>query len=946
MSNDNRLAQLTAAGVAVWLDFVSRDFLKKGGLAQLVENDGLTGVTSNPSIFEKAMGHGTDYDASLNALLDAGDIDASTLYEKLAVQDIQAAADTLRPVYDKLAGRDGYVSLEVSPFLANDTDATLAEARRLWRAVDRPNLMIKVPGTEAGARAVRQLIEEGVNVNITLLFSRTAYQAVAQAYIEGLSARVAAGHDISRIASVASFFVSRIDAQIDKKIDEKLAGATAADQTVLTSLKGKVAIANAKLAYQDYLALIQTPAWKALAAKGAQVQRLLWASTGTKNPAYPKTLYVDQLIGADTVNTVPPATLEAFRESGTVAPTLTQDVEGARKVLAETERLGLDLAGVTRALVEDGAQQFADAADALIAAVAAKRVQRLGDKLDGVSYALPADLAADVAARAETARAQGWARRLWAADATLWTNHDEASWLGWLAAGQGRQVDAAAVMKMAGEVRADGYTDAVLLGMGGSSLGPEVLAETLGSAKPGLRLHVLDSTDPAQIAAVEKSLDLSKTLFIVSSKSGSTLEPEILRAYFHAASAAVVGEKNVGRHFIAVTDPGSKLETQARALGFRAVFLGDTHIGGRSSVLSVFGMVPLAVLGHDIDAFFAATQPMVRACGPLAPPAANPGVYLGLVLGAAAVAGRDKLTFFTSPGLASIGSWLEQLLAESTGKQGLGIIPVDHEPIGAPGVYGADRVFVHLRVAKDAVTDLDAKVEALAAAGHPVVRITLRDGGLIGQEFFRWEVATAIAGAVIGINPFDQPDVEASKIKTRALTDAYEQSGKLEAETPFAEDGDLAFYGDATLRGDGSAAAIVRAHLARLKPNDYAGLLAYIQRNEAHEALLKSARSAIRDHGRVATVVGFGPRFLHSTGQAYKGGPNSGVFLQITAQPEKDLPIAGRKISFGVVEAAQARGDLGVLVERGRRTLRIHIKQGGIDAGLAHIVQLVRDALA
>jgi transaldolase/glucose-6-phosphate isomerase len=946
MSAMNRLRQLGEAGVAVWLDFVSREFLNEGGLKKHVDEDGLTGVTSNPSIFEKAMGHGTAYDAGMNAFLKKGDVDACALYEHLAVEDIQQAADILRPTYDRLEGRDGYVSMEVLPYLATDTQATLLEARRLWGAVNRPNLMIKVPGTPEGAIAVRQLIEEGINVNVTLLFSRDAYLAVAQAYTAGLEARVNAGKEIKRIAGVASFFVSRIDAQIDKKIDQIRSTAGAADQAVLDSLKGKVAIANAKLAYQDYLHWIDQPRWKALESKGAQPQRLLWASTGTKNPAYPETLYVDQLIGPDTVNTIPPATLAAFQKSGTIAPTLTHDIEGARKVLADADRLKLDLAGVTKALLEDGAKQFADAADALLAAIAAKRIKFLGNALNGVGYSLPEALQKAVDAQLEKARTEGWSRRLWAADASLWTGRDEAGWLGWLAAGQGHQVDVRAVAAMAAAIQSEGYKDAVLLGMGGSSLGPEVLAGTLGATRHGLMLHVLDSTDPAQIAEIESKIDIAKTLFIVSSKSGSTLEPQILDAYFREATKAAVGEDQTGRHFIAVTDPKSKLEAQARKDGFRAVFLGDPTIGGRSSVLSVFGMVPLGVLGHDVQAFSDATQPMVRSCAPGVPPQINPGVHLGAVMGASVLAGRDKITFFTSKSVAGIGSWLEQLLAESTGKQGKGIIPVDHEPIGASDVYGKDRLFVYVRVATDDAAELDAKVRALEETGQPVVRITLKNGDLIGQEFFRWETATAIAGAIIGINPFDQPDVETSKLKTRALTDAYEKSGKLDAETPFADDGNLSFYGDAALRGDGSAAAIVRAHLARLTPGDYAALLAYIQRNDAHEIQLEQARRLIRDRRRVATVVGFGPRFLHSTGQAYKGGPNTGVFLQITADPAHDLVIPGRQASFGVVQAAQARGDLDVLTERGRRTLRIHIRGGDVDAGLARIVELVGDGLA
>lgn len=934
----NRLRQLGEAGQAVWLDFVSRDFLNSGGLKKLIDEDGLTGVTSNPSIFEKAMGHGQDYDASLQAVLDRHDLGAADLYEHLAIEDIKAAADTLRPVYDRLEARDGYVSLEVSPYLAHDTDATLAQARRLWATVDRPNLMIKVPGTSAGIPAIRQLIEEGINVNITLLFSREVYGKVAEAYMDGLEARIAAGGDVTRIASVASFFVSRIDTQIDKKIDDRLA-ANDSQARVLTALKGRVAIANAKLAYQAYLELSFSARWQKLAWHGAHPQRLLWASTGTKNPDYPGTLYVDELIGNDTVNTMPPKTMDGFRESGTVVISLTAALDDAKYILTEAKRLDLDLAGVTRDLLADGVRQFEDASDALLEAIGAKRIAYLGERLNNTRYALPEDMQKAVENSLEHARSAGWSRRLWAGDASLWTGRDEAKWLDWLAAGLGKQVDIGPLTQLVQALQQEDYTDAVLLGMGGSSLGPEVLAQTLGRVGHGLTLHVLDSSDPAQIARVEGSIELARTLFIVSSKSGTTLEPEILNAYFWAATVKAVGERNAGQHFIVVTDPGSKLDALARQSGYRAVFHGDPAIGGRYSVLSVFGMVPLGLMGHDVGAFLEAAQAMVLAAGADAPPAINPAVYLGIVLGTALQAGRDKVTIFAPPELASIGSWLEQLLAESTGKLGHGIIPVDLEPIGAPAAYDNDRLFVYVKLVGAIESEFDKKVDALAKAGHPVVHITLASPQLIGQEFFRWEVATAIVGAIIGIDPFDQPDVEASKLKTLALTDAYEKDGHLAPETAFYDDDMLAFYGDATLKGDGTARAIISNHLDRLKPGDYAGVLAYIERNLAHEVILITLRRILRDRKRVATVGGFGPRFLHSTGQAYKGGPNTGVFLQITADPACDLAIPGRKISFGMVEAAQARGDLEVLAERGRRYLRIHIKGGDIEAGLRHLVQ-------
>jgi len=944
----NPLQQLGEAGQAVWLDFVQRKMLEDGGLRKLIEQDGLTGVTSNPSIFEKAIGSG-DYDGALKAFVETSDAEPSAVFDDLAIADIQTAADQLRPVYDRLNGRDGYVSLEVSPYLAMDTEGTLSEARRLWKAVGRPNLMIKVPGTHAGVPAIRALIGEGINVNVTLLFGLDAYKAVAEAHMAGLEDLAAKGGDIAKVAGVASFFVSRIDTQIDDAIDKRLKAGAGADEADLKRVRGKVAIANAKIAYQHYLQMIATRRWKALAAKGAAPQRLLWASTGTKNPDYSDVLYVASLIGPDTVDTIPPKTMDAFRDHGTVAATLTEDVDEAKDVLAAAERLGLDLEGVTTRLVDDGVKQFADAADGLYGAVAQKRLDALGEALAQQTAKLPDALKASVDALRETARAQGWPRRLWAGDASLWTGKDEAKWLGWLAAGEGKAVDLGALDALAAKVKAGGFSDVLLLGMGGSSLGPEVLGEVCKAAPGAPKLHVLDSTDPAQVARFEAAINPAKTLFVVSSKSGTTLEPDILERYFFQIAAKAVGEDQAGSRFVAVTDPGSQLQARAQSLKFLEVFLGDPAIGGRFSVLSNFGMVPAAAAGIDVRKLLGETQTMVRACAASAPPAANPGVELGLILGAAAKAGRDKLTILASPALAPVAAWLEQLIAESTGKVGKGIIPVAGEHVARPAAYGSDRLFAYLALKGDADGEQDRAVSALEAAGQPVVRLTLASPDQLGQEFFRWEIATAIAGAVIGIDPFDQPDVEASKIKTRALTDAYETSGALTPETPYLEDRGVALFADETnavaFRGVSTLDNAVAAHFQRAKAGDYIGLLAYIDRNPAHVAALAALQAALRDATGCAVVVGFGPRFLHSTGQAYKGGPNSGVFLEITSDPLKDLQVPGRKFSFGVVEAAQARGDLEVLDERGRRTLRAHLGTD-VDSGLKTLADSVAKAFA
>jgi len=945
----NPLKALGEAGQAVWLDFVQRDMLENGGLKRLIEEDGVTGVTSNPSIFQKAIGGSADYDTALKALVAEADADPIDVFESLAIADIQAAADQLRPVYDRLNGRDGYVSLEVSPYLALDTEATLIEARRLWAAVNRPNLMVKVPGTAQGVPAIRQLISEGININVTLLFSVQAYLDVAEAHIAGLEAFKAGGGDVSRVHGVASVFVSRIDSLIDGAIDARLKAGADADEADLKRVRGKVAIANAKVAYQRYLELIATPRWQALAASGAAPQRLLWASTGTKDPSFPDTLYVETLVGPDTVNTMPPKTMDAYRDHGALGAPLAADPQAAAEILATVDRLGLDLAGVTHQLVEEGVKQFSDAADSLLTVVAERRIAALGSRLNG-QHISAADLAEPLKALTAKATHEAWGRRLWAGDASLWTGQDEARWLGWLAAARGERVDLDALEAFGAEIAGAGFIHVLLLGMGGSSLGPEVLAETFG-ARPGHpKLLVLDSTDPDQIARFEAQIDPARTLFIVASKSGSTLEPDILHRYFWEVASKALGPQ-VGASFVAITDPGSQLEATARGQNFRRIFLGDPQIGGRYSVLSNFGLVPAAAAGVDVRAFIASTLVMTRACSASAPPPANPGVELGLAMGAAALAGRDKLTLIASRGLADVGAWLEQLVAESTGKLGKGLVPIDGEPLVSAASYGADRLFAYLRLEGHDQPELDEAVAALEAAGHPVVRVTVATPGDLGQEFVRWEVATAICGAVLDIHPFDQPDVEFSKIKTKALTTAYETTGALAPETPILEQDGIALYADeanaqaiAEAAGAKTLEAYLAAHIARAGAGDYLALLAYIDRDHAHIEALQGLRARLLRHTKVATVLEFGPRFLHSTGQAYKGGPPSGVFLQITHEIGRDLQVPGRKYSFGVVVAAQAAGDLGVLAERGRRYLRIQLG-ADVEASLKTLIAAIEHGL-
>jgi transaldolase / glucose-6-phosphate isomerase len=922
----NPLVDVLRLGQSIWYDNIRRSLLTSGELDRLVD-EGLRGVTSNPAIFSKAIAGSTDY-ADAIAAIPAGDArDAKEVYEALAIRDIQDAADALRPVYDESGRRDGYVSLEVSPELADDSEATVAEAMRLWNAVDRENLLVKVPATPAGIPAIRALIANGINVNVTLLFATSAYEQVAEAYISGLEDYAMSGGDVSRVASVASFFISRIDSAVDPLVPDHL--------------KGRVAIANAKVTYQRYRQLYASDRWQALAAQGAQTQRLLWASTSTKNPAYRDVVYVEELIGADTVNTVPPATFDAFRDHGVARPSLEEDAEDAYDTLGQVAASGVDLGAVTDTLLDEAVAAFADAFAALLGAVAAAVSGGGTTHIARQSARLPRAIRADVDATIAEWGESGKVARLWGLDASVWTGADESSWLGWLRIADDQLAHLDQLEEIARDVRTTGFGHALLLGMGGSSLFPELLSLTFAPGAGHPALHILDSTDPTQVQAALDAIDVTDTIFIVSSKSGSTLEPNIFKQFFFAKAAEALGEEEAAKRFIAVTDPGSKVEALAAAAGFRHIAHGVKQIGGRYSALSNFGMVPGAVMGAPVHELLDSAHGMAQACAGCVPAQDNPGLALGAVIGVCVNHGRDKLTLVASPGIHDLGAWLEQLVAESTGKVGEGVIPVDREPLGAPEAYGDDRLFVSVALAAEGHP---AALDAIESAGHPVVRITIDEAVDLGGEVFRWELATAVAGAVIGINPFDQPDVEASKVVTRELTAAYEQSGSLPPEEPIYSGEGVRLFTDernaAQLGEHGSLEAYLRAHLGRAGAGDYVALLAYVPMTEAHEAVLTEMRTRIRDAKRTATCVGFGPRFLHSTGQAYKGGPNSGVFLQITCDDPADVPVPEQQYSFGVVKAAQARGDFAVLADRGRRALRIHLNDA--DAGLA----LLRDTVA
>ena len=912
----NAIQEAQRLGQAIWLDYIRRGLLKSGEFEQFIEH-GISGVTSNPTIFEKAIVGSTDYDEAILALTKANK-DTGEIYETLAVEDIRSATNLLRPIYDHTSGLHGYASLEVSPVLAHDTDGTIREAKRLFVSLGRPsNVMIKVPATIDGIPAIRNLIGEGINVNVTLIFSLEMYRHVMEAYIAGIEDLIKNGGDATKVASVASFFLSRIDTVVDTSLEERIRQG----QEQLRDLLGKAAVANAKLAYHAFSQTFGSERFAVLRAKGAQVQRPLWASTGTKNPAYSDVMYVEPLIGPDTVNTMPPVTIKAFLDHGHAADTVGLGFSESEQALAELAEAGISMESVTAKLLDDGVKSFADSFEKLMAGIEEKKARlRAAEHVHpGVSIGTSIS---DIEAALVGLDRDDIVGRMWHKDHTVWRTEpaEIANRLGWLSVADLMSEQVPALQSFALEVKDAGFRYVVLLGMGGSSLGPEVLRQTFGSAKEYPELIVLDSMIPASVRSVKEAIDPAKTLFIVSSKSGNTTEPLALFQYFKALVVVAIGKEKAGQNFIAITDPGTPLGKLAEDEGFRRIFLNPSDIGGRYSVLSYFGLVPAALVGIDIMMLLDRSDSMREACASCVPVHDNPGAWLGACMGTLALKGRDKLTLITSPGISSFGLWVEQLIAESTGKDGKGLIPVAGEPLMEPAHYGDDRLFIFLRLQDDDNSEIDNGVERLRASGQPVLILDMRDKYDMGGEFYRWEFATAIAGRILGIHPFNQPNVQQAKDATERVLQEYTASGNL----PSVE-----------------TARYAAELLTKAEKGTYLAIMAYMHETPgADKALMELRRKVVERYG-IATTLGYGPRFLHSTGQLHKGGPDTGLFLQITVDHEQDVPIPGKPYTFGVVADAQAVGDLEALRSLGKHIIRVHSRQGDVAAISEFIGNLV-----
>jgi len=899
-SKQNSIKELREIGQSLWLDNIRRQLVTSGELARL-RDEGLTGVTSNPTIFDKAVSGSSDYDEAMVELVRAGLKPADMLWD-LMIEDVQAAADVFRPVYDKTKGKDGFVSIEVGPTIANSTQKTIKFAEYLHDRCRRPNVMVKIPATKEGLPAIEDQISKGHNINVTLIFSVDRYAEVVEAFMSGLEKLHSRGGDVSNVASVASFFVSRVDTKVDKMLADKIGGETDPRQRQsVERLFGKAAIANSKMAYERWKELFGTSRWEKLQQAGARTQRCLWASTSTKDPRYPDTYYVEELIGPETVDTVPPATLAAFREHGEVRRSIDENIDLARRQLKQLAEIGVDMGQVTQELEVEGVDLFVKSFENLLETLRKKAKDIKAGKGPRQWHSL-GRLQPAVDAQIAKLQKDDAPRRLWAKDSTLWTPegakrqeiHDR---LGWLDVADKMQEKAGELRDVAFLGRK--FSDVVLLGMGGSSLCPDVLRNTFGVVKGHPKLHVLDTTDPATILGVRAKIKLPTTLFIVASKSGETTETLSHFAYFFDQT------RRNGKQFAAITDPGTSLEKLARDSGFRWIFPNPPDIGGRYSALSYFGLVPGALMGVNVAELLERAVEMEHSCADSVPVEGNPGAWLGAFMGKLATQGRNKVTLITSPKVATFGYWVEQLIAESTGKEGKGIVPIEGEPVGKPAVYGDDRLFVYIRMDADPP---NRAVKALEKYGHPVVTLTLRDKLDLGGEFFRWEVATAIAGSILGIDAFDQPNVQESKDNTKKVLATFKSRGKLPAAESVAA---------------AKAKAGIASLLGRAKKGAYFAIMAYTARTPGSEAAVAAIRTAVRDKTKIATTAGYGPRFLHSTGQLHKGGPKTGLFLQIVQDDARDVPIPGQPYTFSVLKQAQAIGDLQSLTSRRLPVLRI-----------------------
>ena len=916
----NKSEMVNKNGQSIWFDNIDRFLLESGWFSDQIQQKTFVGVTSNPSIFQNAIANGTAYNQDIQTMAWSG-LPTKEIYENQVVADIQAAADLMLPIYFDTKGKDGYVSLEVDPLLAHNTNATISEAKRLWKKVGRGNLMIKIPATIAGISAIKAVIAEGINVNVTLIFSTERYLEVIDAYLTGLENRLTKQLAINEIHSVASFFISRMDVMVENLVGQK--DLSKDDRTdIEKKVFGKVGIQNALNAYAAFDESIKSERFQKIAEAGGNIQRPLWASTGTKNPASSDVLYVDNLILPHTVNTVPPKTLDAWLDHGSIETiakkSFTEEFQKSQKILGE---IGIDIEAVFKDLEDEGVEKFSSAQTSLFETIERKKnrfIAQLGLPLGVISQKL-----------VELDENQ-FVDRFFQPDVSLFTTEpDEEQEVlnrrGWLNAPDDSRSLIPEVESLLADLLEEGFSHAVVLGMGGSSLAPEVFSQVFKGqpeiSKRGLAVSILDSTDPEQILDKLNSIPLKKTLFIASSKSGTTVEMKSLVSYF-MDQLAKNGQENPGMQFICITDPKTALEDFAVKNRFRRIINADANVGGRYSALIAFGLVPAILAGIDGAALLENAAFMRDKCGSDNAIKQNPAFVLAAILFMAYTSDIDKLTIIADEGYRSFGSWLEQLVAESSGKNGNGLIPVDREPQTDVSRYSGDRIFYYLRN--------DGKsaplVSSLLDSGFTVLTSDLQKPYNIAGEMYKWEVAVAGFCCMIGVNPFNQPNVQASKAMATKLIEVFKTSDTTSDDNLLFENNVFALYSSSVSADNGLSNDHLLQEIFEPNAGEYFAINAFLPRISHYEKTLYAFRKSLLEKFSLPVTIGFGPRFLHSTGQLHKGGKNNGLFIVVTQEPQVDINIPGEGINFSTLEKAQAFGDIQALESHERRVVRVHFK--------------------
>ena len=909
----NNSMRLYESGQSVWLDNIQRGSIKNGKLAKDIERGLIRGITSSPSIFRKAITDSKDYENALTPMALAN-IDAEDIFTQLMVEDIRNAADQFRNLYIHSMGNDGFVSLEISPLYAHDPERTLSQAKSIWKAVNRPNLMIKIPAAKEIIPVITELTALGINLNLTLLFSPVRYEEAAAAYIAGLRQRLEKGEAIDKIRSVASVFISRVDSKVDSMLAEKGISSR--------NLQGKTAIRNAQRIYNRSLKIFDDENFGEIRNRGGKAQRVLWASTSTKNPLFKPTYYVDSLIGENTVISVPPSTLDALLKSCETKPSLPVSEEEIETFFSALQNAGVDIDEVYNQLETEGIAAFVKDYNDTLFSIRSRCEEIRGNM---------AQLQNSIEESYQNFDRDSVMRRIFSKDPTVWTYNTQSypeirSRLGWLDTYKNTEAAIPEYVSLRNEIKKEGISKILLIATGGCALAPEVIANVF-DGETDIKLNVIDSTDPLEVAEAQKKHDPRTTLFIVAGKSGISVEVRALMSYFYTKAEEILKDK-AGSHFIAITDSGSGLEKTAAELGFRQVFHSDISSGGRFSALTAFGILPSILLGLDHQKISPKVSEMMKYCSPSLPVHRNEGAALGTFVGTAALLGKNKLTIITDPEFRFFSPWLEQLIAESTGKEEKGIVPVILEPAPEKLDYANDRAFVYIN--RD--NSCSEQIQKIRKQGHPVFEIDVDNNYDLFGEFYRWEIAVSVACSILYVNPFDQPDVINGKNCTAAQINEYHQNGTLHEPEPIWKDEQVEIWSTDDL-GDLSNCTGYNEIITRFIANaqsgkDYIAVNAYLPQNAETGIWLQQLRSTILKCTNCATLIGFGPRFLHSTDQLYKGGIENGYFIQIVADHRDDIGIPNENMGFKILERAQSLGDIESLASYGRHVIRIRFKTG------------------